>query len=96
MALFELNVYGANDEVIRTYKTSKIKYGLIEDFISLSKDLEGKNELQQFTLMKPILKTLFTGITDDDLRNVDFIEVTKVIMSMYDAVNKGFGSEEKN
>lgn len=96
MALFTLNVYGENDEVVKTYETSKIKYGLIEDFISLSNDLKNKTEFEQFTLMKPILKTLFVGITDEELRNVDFIDVTKVILSIMKEVNSGFGSEGKN
>lgn len=96
MALFELKVYGADDEIIKTYTTHRIKYGLIEDFIDLSKDLEGKNQLQQFALMKPILKTLFPGITDEDLREVDFVEVSQVILKLYDVVKNGYGSEEKN
>lgn len=96
MALFELKIYGADDEVKKTYETHRIKYGLIEDFIDLSKDLEGKNQLQQFALMKPILKTLFPGVTDEELRETDFIQVSKVILSLYDVVKNGYGSEEKN
>lgn len=96
MALFKLNVYGENDKIIKSYETSRIRYGLIEDFISLSKKLDGKSEIEQFQLMKPILKTLFVGITDEELRDVDFREVTDVILSMFKTVNSGFGSDEKN
>lgn len=96
MALFKLNVYGANDEIIKSYATSKLKYGLIEDFVCLAKDLDNKPQLEQFQLMKPIIKNLFMGITDEELRNVDVIEVVQVITSLFNEVSEGFGVEEKN
>ena len=94
--MFTLNILGANDEVVNTYKTSKIKYGLIEDMVSLSKELEGKNEFQQFSLMKPLLKNMFIGITDEELRNVDFLEVLAVIKNLMSVATNGFGTEGKN
>ena len=94
--MFKLNILGENDKVIKTYETSKIKYGLIEDMVSLSKELDGKNEFEQFGLMKPLLKNMFIGITDEELRNVDFLEVLSVIKNLMGVATKGFGAEEKN
>lgn len=94
--MFKLNILGENDTVVKTYETSKIKYGLIEDMVSLSKELEGKNEFEQFGLMKPLLKNMFIGITDEELRNVDFLEVLAVIKNLMGVATKGFGVEEKN
>lgn len=93
--MFTLNILGENDAVVKTYKTSKIKYGLIEDMVILSKELEGKNEFQQFSLMKPLLKNMFTGITDEELRNVDFLEVLAVIKNLMNVATNGF-SDGKN
>lgn len=94
--MFKLNILGENDAVVKTYETSKIKYGLIEDMVSLSKELAGKNEFEQFGLMKPLLKNMFIGITDDELRNVDFLEVLAVIKNLMEVATKGFGTEGKN
>lgn len=97
MALFKLNVYGTNDEVIKTYETSKIKYGLIEDFISFSDEIKEKSVFEQFTLMKPIIKNLFVGITDEELKNIDIVEFTKVLYEMIGVAKNGYGgSEGKN
>ena len=93
--MFTLNILGENDAVVKTYTTSKIKYGLIEDMVILSKELEGKNEFQQFSLMKPLLKNMFTGITDEELRNVDFLEVLAVIKNLMNVATNGF-SDGKN
>lgn len=94
--MFKLNILGENDKVVKTYETSKIKYGLIEDMVSLSKELDGKSEFEQFSLMKPLLKTMFTGLTDEELRNVEFAEVLNVIKDLMGVATKGFGAEEKN
>ena len=94
--MFILNILGENDAIVKTYKTEKIKYGLIEDMVSLSKELIGKNELEQFKLMKPLLKNMFIGITDEELRNVDFIEVLTVIKNLMSVATNGFGTESKN
>lgn len=94
--MFKLNILGENDKVVKTYETSKIKYGLIEDMVSLSKELEGKSEFEQFKLMKPLLKTMFVGLTDEELRNVDFIEILEVVKQLMKIASEGFGVEEKN
>lgn len=94
--MFKLNVLGEKDKVVKTYETNKIKYGLIEDMVSLSKELDGKSEFEQFSLMKPLLKNMFVGLTDEELRNVEFIEVLAVIKNLMSVANKGFGTEEKN
>lgn len=94
--MFKLNILGENDKVVKTYETSKIKYGLIEDMVILSKELDGKSEFEQFNLMKPLLKNMFTGLTDEELRNVEFLEVLAVIKNLMSVATKGFGVEEKN
>lgn len=94
--LFSLNILGENDKVVKTYETSKIKYGLIEDMVMLTKELDGKSELEQFALMKPLLKNMFAGLTDEELRDVDFIEVIQVIKNLMSVANNGFGVNEKN
>ena len=94
--LFKLNILGENDKVVKTYETSKIKYGLIEDMVILSKELAGKSEFEQFALMKPLLKNMFVGLTDEEIRNIEFIEVLQVIKNLMSIANSGFGVEEKN
>lgn len=93
--MFKLNILGENDKVEKTYETAKIKYGLMEDLVLMSEELEGKNDFQQFILLKPILKTMFTGITDDELRNVDFEEVLGVFKNLMNVATEGYANDKK-
>ncbi len=94
--MFKLNIFGKNDEVVKTYQTSKLKYGVIEDMIMLSKEFEGKSSFEQFALMKPVLKNMFEGLNDEELRNVDFLEVLSVFKNLMSIAANGFGVDEKN
>lgn len=78
MAKFALNIYGENDKVVKTYATDIIRYGVIEDTVSLLNEIEGKSNVEQFKLVKPLIKSIFSGLTDEEIKNADYIEVMGV------------------
>lgn len=94
--LFKLNILGENDKVVKTYETSKIKMGLMEDLITLQDRMDGKSVLEQFSLIKPLLFNMFPGLTEEELRSVEFSEILDVIKSLMVAAKDGFGVNEKN
>ena len=63
MAQFELNIYGNNDEVLKTYSTDKVRWGVFMQALELQDGLQGKPAAEQFRLMNSFLKKIFPGIT---------------------------------
>ena len=88
MAKFELNIYGEKDKVVNTYETDIIRYGVIEDTVSLIDQIEGKSDREQFKLVKPLIKSVFAGLTDDELRNADYKEVMGVFHKLVEEAAK--------
>lgn len=89
MAKFELNIYSKeNDEVEKTYSTDIIRYGVIEDTVSLLNEIEGKSSVEQFKLVKPLIKSVFAGLTDEEMRNTNYSEVMAVFNKLVDEAVK--------
>lgn len=89
----KLNIYKGK-EVVKTYETDDydLTYGVIEDVIEIidGKDLENKNDLvniaiDSFHLLRPLLKEVFDGLTDDELRTVKVRELIVVIVELIKA-----------
>lgn len=88
MAKFELNIYGDKDKVVHTYETDIIRYGVIEDTVSLLNEIEGKSSVEQFKLVKPLIKSVFNGLTDEDVRNANYTEVMGIFNKLVDEAVK--------
>ena len=94
--LFKLNILGENDAIVKTYTTSKIKMGLMEDLITLQDTIKGKSVAEQFKAIKPLLLKMFTGLTEEEIENVEFTEILKTITQLMEVAREGFGVNEKN
>lgn len=84
MAKFELNIYGEDDAIVKTYETDKIRYGVLVKALEIN---EGKKEMSDAEFIKSanaIVKALFKGLTDDELENA---EITDVISTYRQIVN---------
>lgn len=83
MARFSLNIYGNNDEIIKTYETEHVRFGVLMQALEISeKNLDNAEKLKA---AMTIVKALFNGLTDEDLSNADtgdvlalFIQVTRM------------------
>lgn len=89
----KLNIYHGNN-IVKTYEVDNydLTYGVIEDVIEIidGKDLENKNDLvnvaiDSFHLLRPLLKQVFDGLTDDELRTVKVRELIVVIVELIKA-----------
>ena len=97
MAKFELNIYGENDEVLKKYETDHIRYGVLMQAVKLKEDTDGKSQLEQFEAANQIVKSVFSGMTDDDLMKADVEDVMNTFRQV-SAQAKGIKSSgsEKN
>lgn len=107
----KINIYNKK-EIVKTYEaeTYNLTFGFIEDFLELVKvdKLESMNK-EDITMLlikaipnslpvfKELLKDVFDGITDEELRN---IKVSEIITVMIDVIKFAFSElsigNEKN
>ena len=89
----KLNIYSGKN-IVKTYECDNfdLTYGVIEDVIEIidGRDLENKNDLinvaiDSFHLLRPLLKEVFDGLTDDELRTVKICELIVVIVELIKA-----------
>lgn len=73
-----------NGVIEKTYEVEnfRIPYGVIQDVLHLVEVDKLNDEmaiagmlLEAFDLVDPLLKDLFPGLTDDDLRHADFVDI---------------------
>lgn len=94
----KLNIYDDTmDTIVKTYitETFLLKLGVVEDLLQLI-DLDNINTLDNtaiatavmkrlpkvFPSLKELLKCVFKGLTDDELRNVAVTDLVKLIVGI--------------
>ena len=78
MAKFELPIYGANDEKIKTYETNVCAWGIYLRAAAIEDDFAergGAGDLEQLQAINEVLKLLFVGLTDEELGRADALDV---------------------
>jgi len=108
----KINVYDKN-KIKKTYETDaySLMLGTIEDFlevvnindfINLSSEnitaILSKSIANSLPFFKSLLKDVFDGITDDELKNVKIVEIVQVVIDiMTYAFNElSIGNKSKN
>lgn len=94
---FELIIYGENDEVVKTHATDVIRYGILEDALKISEEAEGKGPGEQLKVIYPIMRRVFKGLTEEELKDADIFDVFNVFNQII-KIAKGIegGGNEKN
>ena len=95
MAQFELNIYGNNDEIVKTYATDKVRWGVFTQAVELQEGLSEKSAIEQFKLIGVILKKVFPDLTDDDLESADYEDVFNTFKQLIHKAN-AIGANSKN
>lgn len=101
--MYYLNIYGENDELLKTYETEKARYGAFEEAINFVEEAEGKSEaevnLMGFKLLGKFAKKLFPGLTDEDLRLADMKDVANLayeVSGIAKPLAEASGADSKN
>lgn len=98
MAKYELPIYGEDDEILKTYQTDIVRFGILEDAIKISEETKGKNAEEQLKSINPILQRVFKGLTEAELKDADLFDVFNVfnqIIALANGLN-GAGNNSKN
>lgn len=107
----KLNVY-QNKQIVKTYtaETYDLMFGTVEDVIQLvdldkienGSDIElikvvGNIVMNGLDIIKPLLKDIFDGLTDEELRNVKISEIVAVIIEVVkfamEQIGRGIGGK---
>ena len=97
MATLKLNIYEAEDheKIEKTYTSEQvdIMFGVAEDFLAIidfehMKDRReaAVNILKAFGSLKPLLKDIFHGVTDDELKRTKLKEVLPLWVDVFEAL----------
>jgi len=92
----KLNIY-ENKKIIKTYEADAydLMFGTVEDLIEIvnldqlknGDDVEiiklvGKTVINGMDVIKPLVKDIFEGLTDEELRNVKVSEIASVLVDV--------------
>lgn len=96
MAKFELSIYGENDEVLNKYETDHVRWGVLLQAVKLQEEIKGKTADEQFTAINKFIKSIFVGLTDEELEKADGLDVMNTFNQLISTVGKINGSNSKN
>lgn len=96
MAQFELNIYGNNDEILKTFETDKVRWGVYMQALELSEAIKGQKPAEQFKAINNFVKKIFPELTDADLENADADDVMNTFKQLLNRASKIGGGSEKN
>lgn len=101
MSEIKLNIYDRETkELVKTYTTDSVElmFGTVEDILSVV-DIEKLNDEKAVALMivkawkelKPFLKDVFHGLTDEDIKGVKINEMIPVFMDIFKGISETMG-----
>lgn len=79
MAKLSLNIYGKNDEILNTYETEHVRWGLLLRALDLQEEIKDADQATQLGVLQEFVKEIFVGITDDEIKNADSGDVVNVV-----------------
>lgn len=95
MAQFELNIYGKNDEVVKTCETDKVRWGVFMQALDLNDSIKKAEPRKQFEAINNFVKKIFPDLTDADLENADYNDVLNTFKQLLKKAN-AIGGGKKN
>ena len=96
----KLNIYGENKQIAKTYTAEgyDLEMGTIEDFVDIFDvdDLSDKATLVKMVIkgykqIKPLMKDVFPGLTDEEFRHIRLEHLVEVISELGAAIVENLG-----
>lgn len=91
-----LTIYDEQDEIIQSFSTSRLRWGIIEDVVDLSEKLEGKSEREAIQAMGQFIQLVFPKLTKELLRQADVSDIKLCFQQIIRVVKDIEGNNEKN
>ena len=71
MAKYELSIYGENDEILKTYETNHVRWGVFVEASKVKDDIKDKPIEEQLKAINKLIQKVFDGLTDEELMLAD-------------------------
>lgn len=92
MSLISLNIYNDADEIIKTYSTNRIRWGVLVKAVELEEMTKGdENGVESVKAISDLMYSIFPSITPDDLALADFDDmknVFRIVVNMTGHIEK--------
>lgn len=88
MARFGLKIYGRNDEITNEYETNIIPWAVYIRAAHLNGEMSKMDVTQQMQEVSEIMKSVFVGLSDDELNRADGNDVMNVFMQIVNGSGK--------
>ena len=80
MALITLNLYNDNDEIIKTFSTSRVRWGVVVKAVEMEELINGNaNANETIDAISGLILSIFPSMTPDDLALADFGDMKNTI-----------------
>lgn len=78
MAKYELNIYGENDAIVKTYATDNVLWGFYLEAVKAYDEMQDMSVGEQFEMINGFVKRMFIGLTDEELDHASGDDVMNV------------------
>lgn len=85
-----LPIYGENDEILKTYETTHIRWRMFTEAARLNEELQSMSDAEQLEVVGDFIKSLFVGLTDEELGIADAEDIFntfKMVVKMAGKLN---------
>ena len=95
MALLELNIYGDNDEILKTFSTNRIRWGLMVKAVEIEEKINNPetSNKEQIEIMNAFIMSVFPTMTQKDVEMADIQDIKNIFKIVS---NMGGEIETKN
>lgn len=87
MAKYELSIYGENDIVVNKHETDHVRWGVFLNAVALQEKIKDKSAAEQFVAINDCIKSIFVGLTDEELKNADGKDVMNTFKQLLSEAN---------
>lgn len=94
MSLIELPIYNDENEIVKTYSTNRVRWGVIVKAVELEEKTENASETESVKLISDLMYSIFPSMTADDLAQADYndmFNVFRMIVNMTGHIQKKTG-----
>lgn len=95
MAQFELNIYGNDDEIVKSFATDRVRWGIFMQALELEESLKKASARDMIEAINQFVKKIFPAMTDEDLEGADTDDVLNTFRQLISKARK-IGGNAKN
>ena len=92
---FELNIYGENDEIIKTFSTEKVRWGVFLQAFEIREKFRKMSVKDQINIVGDFMTKLFPGITSEDIENADIDDIMNNFFQLLNKAGKIVNDSKK-